>query len=108
MFSYLINIIKPNMKMQEALPLFYTFEPTIECNLKCHMCYEKDIRQTSRQTEEMSLGQIKQAFNTLELDDLKCISNNISIASVLYPSKSGIVTARSPRGFQSERIFITF
>lgn len=59
--------IKTNTRKLENPPLSYCFEPTLQCNLKCHFCYQRDIKK--EMSKEMSLEQIRQAFSILNLDD---------------------------------------
>lgn len=63
---YIKFYIKPDTRKSINLPLSYTFEPTLHCNLNCNFCYEKDL---DKEKNEMSLEQTKQAFNALDLDD---------------------------------------
>lgn len=66
--KYIKFYIKSNIKKLENHPLTYTSELTLQCNLKCHFCYEKDLRDKEI-SKEMSLEQIKQVFNMLKLED---------------------------------------
>lgn len=64
---YIRFYTKPNIRKPEEAPLSYTFEPTVQCNSNCNFCYQRTLKKEIN--KEMSLGQIRQVFDTLKLDD---------------------------------------
>lgn len=66
--KYMRFYIKPEIRKRESFPLSFTFELTLQCNLRCHFCYQKELRKKEN-SKEMSLEQIREVFDKLDLDD---------------------------------------
>lgn len=50
---YIKFYTKPDAAKLESRPLFYTFEPTLQCNLNCNFCYEKGLKRKKERERDV-------------------------------------------------------